>query len=54
MCLLIGLEWTHAYAAGNSGNDYMVEGDDTVYIGGNQFYVKSDMSCTFRLKEETE
>ena len=37
-----------------SGNDYMVEGDDTVYIGGNQFYVKSDMSCTFRLKEETE
>lgn len=39
---------------GDSGNDYMVEGDDTVYIGGNQFYVKSDMSCTFRLKEETE
>ncbi|MCR5597204.1 MAG: hypothetical protein K6G19_03455, partial [Lachnospiraceae bacterium] len=37
-----------------SGSDYMIDNDDTVYAGGNQFYVKGNMSCTISQKTKTE
>ena len=37
-----------------SGSDYMIDNDDTVYAGGNQFYVKGNMSCTISQKTKAK
>ncbi|MBR4542952.1 MAG: hypothetical protein IKO53_01940 [Lachnospiraceae bacterium] len=37
-----------------SGSDYMIDNDDTVYAGGNQFYVKGNISCTISQKTKAK
>ncbi len=37
-----------------SGSDYMIDNDDTVYAGGNQFYVRGNMSCTISQKTKAK
>ncbi|OQA17238.1 MAG: hypothetical protein BWY61_02148 [Firmicutes bacterium ADurb.Bin354] len=45
----ISLKSNVAYSF-DGGSQWMVDGDNTVYAGGNQFYVKSNMSLTFSKK----